>query len=392
MMPLQGMRVLDLTIGSGFASMELADYGAEVIKVETPGSGDPLRSWPPFKNGANPHHAYRNRGKKSITLNIQTDAGKEIFKKLVSTADVVLENFTPGFMEASGLGYDVLSGLKSDLVYARLSAYGSTGPEADMPQSELLAQAKTGVMHVTGFAENPPTRIGFSIAEHYAASFLSTSICMAVYHARETGEGQRVETSLLGSIASVTEDKILTFGATGEDPMRTGNAHPLINPYDIIKCQDGYVALGCSSDEQWLKFCDVFGHPEWKTDEKYNSNKVRGHNYFGDLRVKIEELFSTLSMRVIADTCDAILIPGTLCSTTAEAVDEPQLLARNMLVTVEDKQLGSFTMPGKPVKFSNETEAPIMPAPLLGEHNDAIYGALNYGVEELNRLHQDGVI
>ena len=372
--------------------MELADYGAEVIKIEEPGTGDPVRGLSPATDAGSPHHAFRNRGKKSVTLDLNTPEGRELFEQLAGTADVVLENFPPGTMEAWGLGYDQLAALKPSLVYARLSAYGSQGPETDLPQSELVAQAGTGVMHVTGFPENPPTRVGFNIAEHYAASFLASAVCVALYHAGATGEGQMVESTLLGSVAAITEDKVLTYGATGEDPMRTGNAHPLINPYDVLKCKDGYVAMGISSDDHWAKFCDAFQRPEWKSDPKYCSNMVRGLHYFGDLRVKIEALFADLAMRDIADVCDAALIPGTMCSTTAEAVREPQLHARNMLVAVEDKGLGALAMPGRPVKFAGEDETPIASAPLLGEHTAEILGALGCGAEKLARLQAQGVI
>lgn len=392
MLPLEGIRILDLTTLSGYCGMELADYGAEVIKVESPQGGDPLRMLEPLKNGGSPHHAFRNRGKKSVTLDLYSPEGKELFQKLVATADAVLENHPPGALEALGLGYEQMSAVKPSIVYGRLTAYGSTGKETDVPQSDLVAQAKSGGMHVTGFPENPPTRIGFSIAEHYSASFLSSAVCVAIYHARETGEGQVVETSLAGSVVAVSEDKVITYGATKEDPMRTGNAHPLINPYDILKCKNGYIAMGISSDDQWGKFCDAFNRPEWKTSEKYCSNMVRGLNYFGDLRNLIEELFSGYSMQEIADICDNALIPGTMCSTTEEALEEPQLHARNMIVTVKDDQIGDLEMPGRPIKFAGETEEPLKKAPGLGEHNSEIYSALSVDGTELLRLRQEGIV
>ncbi len=383
MLPLEGIRILDLTTLSGYCGMELADYGAEVIKVESPYGGDPLRGLAPLKNGASPHHVFRDRGKKSITLDLQTPEGKELFKKLVETSDAIIENFVPGTMEQLGLSYDALSAINPSLVYGRITAYGSNGEESDTPQSDLVAQAKSGVMHFTGFPENPPARIGFSISEHYAASFLASAVCIAIYNAKETGEGQLVETSLCGSVIAISEDKVITYGATDEDPMRTGNAHPLINPYDILKCSNGYVAMGISSDAQWAKFCDAFNVPEWNTDEKYCSNLVRGYHYFGDLRNKIEDLFAGYTMQEIAAICDNALIPGTMCSTTKEALEEPQLHVRNMIVTMEDAQLGKLEMPGRPVKFVNETEEDFDPAPELGQHNAEIYGALKADVKAL---------
>lgn len=391
MFPLEGIKVLDLMTLSGYCGMELADYGAEVIKVESP-AGDPLRTLAPLKNGASIHHAFRDRGKKSITLNLKHPDGKEIFKKLVATADVVLENFPPNMMQELGLGYETLSAIKPSLVYGRISAYGSTGEGADVPQYDLIAQAKSGVTHFTGFPENPPTRIGFSIAERYAASFLSSALCLAIYHARNTGEGQMVETTLCGSAIAISEDKVITYGAEQEDPMRTGNAHPLINPYDILKCKDGYVAMGISSDAQWAKFCDAFGRPEWKDDELYCSNLVRGYHYFGDLRVKLEELFSAYSMQEIADICDNTLIPGTMCSTTKEALQQPQLQVRNMIVSVEDTNLGELEMPGKPVKFVGQEEEPLRTAPGVGEQNEQLYAALGMDSAALRQLQHEGII
>ena len=392
MFPLEGMKVLDLMTLSGYCGMELADYGAEVIKVQAPGVGDPLRTLAPLKNGASAHHAFRDRGKKSITLDLHHPEGQEIFKKLAADADIILENFAPGTMEALGLGYDELSAVKPSLVYGRISAYGSTGAGADIPQADLIAQAKSGVMHFTGFPENPPTRIGFAISERYAASFLSAAVCLAVYHARSTGEGQLVETTLCGSAIAISEDKVITYGAEHEDPMRTGNAHPLINPYDILKCKDGYVAMGISSDAQWAKFCDAFQCPAWKEDEKYCSNLVRGYHYFGDLRVKLEELFSHYGMQEIADICDKALIPGTMCSTTKEALQQPQLRVRNMIVSVNDTELGALEMPGRPVKFAGEQEDDLCAAPAVGAHNAQIYGALGMDAAALEHLQAEGVI
>lgn len=393
MLPLEGTKVLDLTTLSGYCGMELADYGAEVIKVEAPGKGDPLRTLAPVKNGVSPHHAFRDRGKKSITLDLEQPEGRELFKKLAVQADVVLENFAPGTMERLGLGYDVLSALKPSLVYGRTTAYGSDGPGCDMPQIDLLAQAKSAVMHFTGFPENPPTRIGFAVSEHYAASFLASAVCLALYHARETGEGQLVETTLCGSAVAVSEDKVITYGAEKEDPMRTGNAHPLINPYDILKCKNGYVAMGISSDAQWAKFCAAFDCPEeWTTDEKYCSNLVRGYHYFGDLRVKLEDLFANYTMEEIADKCDAALIPGTMCSTTKEALQQPQLQVRNMIVTVEDPDLGALEMPGRPVKFAGQEETPLCSAPELGAQNEEIYTAAGVDRGTLDRMRRNGMV
>lgn len=392
MLPLKGTRILDLTTLSSYCGMEFADHGAEVIKIETPNCGDPLRELAPLKDGYSPHHIFRNRGKKSITLDLTKPDGKQIFKDLVATADAVLENFPAGTLEGLGLGYDDMAKIKPTIIYGRISAYGSVGPNTDTPQSEIVAQAKSGAMHVTGFPENPPTRIGFSIASHYTASFLTVGVILAIFHARDTGEGQLVETSLCGSLAAITEDKVITYGATKQDPMRTGNAHPLINPYDILKCSNGFVAMGISSDDQWAKFCKAFDRLEWTTDKQYHSNSVRGLNYFGDLRNKIEELFQDYTMQEISTICDSVLIPGTMCSTTKEALEEPQLHERNMIVSIEDRNIGILNMPGRPVKFLGYTEEPFAYAPNLGEHNIEIYSSLSIDSSKLEQLKKDNII
>jgi crotonobetainyl-CoA:carnitine CoA-transferase CaiB-like acyl-CoA transferase len=356
--------------------MELADYGAEVIKIETPALGDPLRAAAPLKNGASPHHAFRDRGKKSVTLDLWHKEGQDLFKKLVATADAVLENYPPGTLESLGLGYEEMSAIKPSIVYGRISEYGPADAQAGLPQSEITAQARSGVMHVTGFPENPPTRIGFAISERYTASFLSVGVCVAIYHARNTGQGQVVEASLCGSAIAISEDKVISYSATNEDPMRTGNAHPQINPYDILRCKNGFVALSIGSDDQWVKFCDAFGRPEWKASEKYISNIKRGLNYFGDLRDRLEELFDGYTMQEIAAICDSVLIPGTMCGTMEEALQEPQLHHRRMIVSVDDAALGQIEMPGRPVKFAGVEEPPLKPAPSMGEHNAEIFGTL----------------
>jgi crotonobetainyl-CoA:carnitine CoA-transferase CaiB-like acyl-CoA transferase len=376
MLPLKGIRILDLTTLSGYCGMELADYGAEVIKIEAPAVGDPLRALAPLKNGVSPHHVFRDRGKKSVTLNLWSAEGQERFKKLAATADAVLENHPPGVLDALGIGYEDLSAIKPAIVYGRISECGPADAETKLPQSELVAQARSGIMHVTGFPENPPARIGFSISERYTAAFLSVGVCVAIYHARNTGQGQLVETSLCGSAVAVSEDKVISYSATGEDPMRTGNAHPQINPYDILKCKNGFVALSIGSDHQWSKFCDAFDCPEWKAEEKYASNSKRGLHYFGDLRDRIEALFGRYTMQEIAAVCDGVLIPGTMCGTTEEALREPQLHGRNMIVAAEDAILGRLEMPGRPIKFVGETEDALQAAPGLGEHNAEIFGAL----------------
>ncbi len=352
MRPLDGLTIIDLTDGYGYCGMELADHGANVIKVETK-KGDSLRSELPIKNGISLSHLMENRGKKSIILDLENEDEQKIFLQLVEKADALIENFSLGYMKSINLSYARLSQINPALVYGRTTFSGTSLAENELAFDELLAQAHTGIMHITGFPENPPTRIGFNIAKHYSSSFLAMGICIAIYHSIKTGEGQLVDTSLCASLVAVTEDKVISYGAEKEDPMRTGNAHPNVNPYDILRCKDGYIALGISSDAQWNKFCVAFDRAEWITHPKYGVNHTRGKHYFSDLRYRLEELFADMSMSEIVSICDEALIPGTMCSTTKEALEETQLYLRDMIKTVKIEN-DEVLLPGCPVKFIDD--------------------------------------
>lgn len=394
MLPLKGFRILDLTTLNGFATMELADYGAEVIKVERPGTGDGVRTYPPFKEGVSLYHAFMDRGKKSITLDIRSEEGKTVFKRLVETADVVVENFKLGTMEKLGLSYDVLSAINPKLVYACLTGFGSVGPCKDYIAFDTVIQAKTGMVDITGFPPpHAPTKIGAYIADHYSCTLLVAGINMALYHARATGVGQYVETSMFEALFSVTEDRIAIYDFDNKDTTRSGNAHPSINPYDVLKCKDGWVALGVSTDGQWKKLCVEFGIPDWADNPKYATNAKRGENYFGDLRDKLEDyLVANFGKEEITRRCAAIKVPATGCNTIEEAINQEQIKCRDMIVSIQDQRVGEVKAVGKTIKFHDaEKDLPVCTAPLLGQHNEEIYGSL-YSAAEITLLSDQHII
>lgn len=393
MLPLKGVRILDLTTLNGFCPMEFADYGAEVIKVERPDGGDPVRVYPPFKDDVAIYHAFMDRGKKSITLDLKSEKGAEVFKKLVKHADVVLENFKVGTMEKMGLGYDVLSEINPRLVYGALTAFGSTGPLKSYICYDTIAQARSGVMDITGFPEpNPPMKVGAFISDHYSSTYLSCAVIMALYYARATGIGQRVESSMVESLFSATEDRVAMVDKAETGWSRSGNTHHSICPHDIIKCQDGYVALAVSTDDQWQKFCTAFAKPDWAEDPKYMDNASRGENYFGGLREKIENLFSNYGKNDICNRLDEVNVPAAPVETIKDAITQEQVKARNMLVGVKDQRIGEITVPGKVIKFHDQAgESDFGSAPLLGQDNDAIYGEV-CSSDEIAELKAEGVI
>ncbi len=395
MLPLKNVRVLDLTALRSFTTMELADHGAEVIKIEQPGCGDPIRSMPPFYRDTAVYHAYVNRGKKSVTLDITKEEGKQIFFELVRNSDVVVENLENGKLDSLGLGYETLREINPKLIYARLSAFGDNGPCKDYVGSDIVAQARGGCMDITGFPEpNPPYQVGAYVGDHYASTFLSGAIMLALFHARATGFGQKVETSLFDAAFSATEDRVAMVDKSDVGWTRTGNAHPSINPYDIYKCKTGYVAIGISTDPQWQRFCEEFGHPEWSEDPKYVTNEKRGENYFGDLQEKMEEVFSHYSNHEVSERCDKVIVPAAAVNTTEEAINQDQIKVRKLITSVEDPQLGTLKMAGSPIKYvvdgELECEKP-NPAPTLGQHNDEILGAIMNSAQ-LEALAAKGII
>lgn len=392
MLPLKGVKVLDLTTINGFAAMELADYGAEVIKVERPKFGDSVRSYPPFKNDISLYHVFMDRGKKSITLNLKSEEGKEILKKLVGKVDILIENFKVGTMEKMGLGYETLSKINPKLVYGALTSFGEKGPEKDYIAYDIAVQAKSGIMDITGFPNGEPTKVGAYIGDHYSCTYLVSAVCMALYHARATGIGQKVETSMFASLLSVVEDKISICDTSG-CASRTGNAHPSINPYDVIKCKDGYVALGISTDAQWEKFCKEFGKEDWLIDEKYKNNEQRGLHYFGDLRDKLENyLVANFKKIDVEKKCSKIKVPGCGVKTLDEAMEQEQLKIRKMIAPINDQRIGKINMIGKIIKFhGSEKEQEFKTAPVLGQNNKEIYSKF-MTTEKISELEEKNVI
>ncbi len=394
MKPLRGLKVLDLTTLNGFATMTLADYGAEVVKVERPGSGDPIRVWEPLKDGVSPYQAFLDRGKKSITLDITSDAGKEVFKELVKEFDVVVENFRYGKMDELGLGYEVLEQVNPKIILASMTGFGTKGPWRDYPAFDIIVQAKTGFMEFTGFPDEPPTLIGFPIGDQYTCLYLASAITSAYFHVLRTGEGQHIETSLWEGLFSVQEDKMM-YTQLDQPPKRLGNAHPDINPYDIIKCKDGYMTLGISTDPQWAAFCHQFGRPEWAEDPKYKEMEPRGLNYFNDLRPKLEEFLQNFTMEELDKGCISAKIPAAPCNTVTMAMEDPQIKIRNMVVEVEDARLGKIKMVGKTGKFhqDNQEDNQFESAPDLGQHNEHYYkNILHFSDEKYAELVANGLI
>lgn len=400
MQPLKGIRVLDLTTINPFTDTEFSDYGAEVIKVERPGSGDSIRDYPPFKDGISVYHCYTDRGKKSITLNLRSDEGKEILKELVKDADVLVENFKAGTMEKMGLGYDVLSEINPKLVYGKLSSYGNAGPQKNYIAYDIAVQAQTGIMDATGDPADEPSRVGCYVSDHLSCTYLGTAIVMALYHAKKTGHGQRVEASMFETVFSVMGEKIAALNC-GENTSRTGHLHDSFAPYDILPCKDGYVMLAVTTDAQWQSFCKTFGHEDWAGDAKYATNEARRACYLEQLRDQLVNLFADKTRTEIESACTAAGVPAGPVSTMEEAIASEQIKARDMMPTVKDQRIGDVLTVGKVIRYGEHPEKDVFTtAPLLGQNNREIIGEalLHQGVsaekldERMQELTENGVI
>lgn len=388
MQPLKGIRILDLTTINPFTDTEFSDYGAEVIKVERPGSGDTIRDYPPFIDGISAYHCYTDRGKKSITLNLKEDAGKEILKKLVKDADVLVENFKNGTMEKMGLGYDVLSEINPALVYGKLSSYGSVGPQKDYIAYDIAVQAQSGIMDATGDPEGEPSRVGCYVSDHLSCTYLGTAIVMALYHAKKTGHGQRVEVSMLDSVVSVMGEKVAALNCGG-NASRTGHLHDSYAPYDILPCENGWVALAVTEDAQWAAFCKEFGREEWA--QTYAGNEQRRAAYLETLRPQLVELLSQVTREDFDSRCASAGVPAGPVNTMEEAIENEHLKVRNMMPTVKDQRVGDVLTVGKVIRYNGESGDAFTTAPLLGQNNEEILGAY-YSAEELAKFQSDGVI
>lgn len=378
MKPLEGIKVLDFSQihGATFSTMLLADFGAEVVKVEKPGEGDKLRAFGPKIDGYSAYHAYLNRGKKSIVVDLKTEEGKNIIKELVKEFDVVVENFRYGKMDELGLGYDVLSAINPKLVYASLTGYGRSGEKKERACFDNTAQAFSSMLDMTGYGGGAPITMA-QLANQYGGIHLALGIVLAMIHVKKGGEGQMIDVSASDSLFSALEDGMVDIEFNGHHHIRNGNMSQAIAPYDTYATKDGFVSIGVSTDDQWEKFCKALGLEELLGDPRYATNSLRGQHYLeGGLRAKIEAFTETKTKFEIEEILSEQKIPcGSVC-TTKEAIDSEQMKHRQMVITVEDPVVGKVTMPGVVAKLGTTPGCVSKPAPQLGEDTEEILKGL----------------
>jgi crotonobetainyl-CoA:carnitine CoA-transferase CaiB-like acyl-CoA transferase len=391
--PLSGIRVVDLTriLAGPFCTMILADMGAEVIKVEPPGAGDPLRAQGVIKDGLSWYFAGFNRNKRSLALNLRSDEGKAVLARLIAESDVLVENYRPGVLARMGFGEARLRELKPDLVYANISGFGTTGPYRDRPSFDFIAQAMSGFMSVTGAADGPPLRAGPPIADLVAGLHGALGICAALVRRGRTGEGETVGASLNNGLISLLAFLAANCFATGEEPVRTGNDHAIVSPYGMFRTRDGEVALAPSQKQSYQRLLDALGLGELRADPRFATNDLRVRNRVA-INAAIEARLVTETTEYWIDKLNAAGVPAGRVMGLAEVFADPQVLDQEMVLEQDHPGHGTVHMLGFPIKF---TEAPCTlrrPTPEIGADTDAVLQQLGYSGPEIARLRQAGVV
>jgi crotonobetainyl-CoA:carnitine CoA-transferase CaiB-like acyl-CoA transferase len=392
--PLAGLRVLDLTraLSGPFATMILGDLGADVIKVEDIWHGDDTRRWgPPFQGDDAAYFLSVNRNKRGLSVNMKAPAGRDIVQRLAAASDILVENFRPGTAARLGVGYAELARGNPGLIYASISGYGQTGPSADLPGYDAVAQAVSGIMSVTGEPDGDPVRSGTSSADVGAGMWAVIGI-LAALHARETsGQGQLVDISLVdGQIAWLTYVAGKYF-ATGVTPGRHGSAHESLTPYQVFPTADAPLMVAVGSDGLWRRFTSATGLDELADDPRYATNPDRVRNRDA-LTALITETLAAKGCAEWTDLLSVAGVPAGPVNTVPAALDQPQVAAREMVVEVEHPVAGTLKMLGSPLKLSAQPTSIRRPPPVLGEHTDEILAEAGYTAAQVAELREADVV
>lgn len=393
---LEGIRILDFTrmYGGPLGTMMLAELGADVIKVEVPGGGDAIRTTAPLTEG---QESYRfvalNRGKRDITLNLNSEEGQRICRELVGKCDVLVENFTPGVMEGYGLGYEELKRYNPRLIYVSISGFGCTGPYRSRVAFDTIIQAMGGLISVNGFPDSPPTKVGPAIADFLGGIFSIIAILAALQYRSRTKQGQFVDISMQDCIWYITAIQFLPlYVLTGKEPQRLGNSQIEVTPFNIYKAKDGYIVIGVVTVAQWQRLLEVIGREDLKDVPGYGSQSTRIEH--------VEEIDAIVEAWTKERTVDEMLkvlgAADLACSpvpTFGQVANDPQLASRNMVVDVEQIISGRLKVPGSVFKMAKTPGDATRPAPFLGEHNAEVYSELlGYDQKTIDRLQHEGVI
>ena len=393
-LPLAGVRVVDLTrvLTGPYCTMMLADMGAEVIKIEQPGKGDDTRHWgPPFTEGEANYYLSINRNKRSIAIDLKSEEGKAVVWKMIETADVLVENFSPGTIERLGFSYDAVRARRPEIVYCSISGFGQTGPGRNWTAYDLILQAMGGIMTLTGQPDGPPTRVGIPIADMTAGMFAAYAIVAALYRKANGGGGEYIDTSLLGSMVSMHIYYTVNYHMQGIVAQRVGNRHQTICPYDVYPTADGYICLAIGNDSLWQRLCTVLGWDELAADPNYATNADRLAR-FDDVTARITERFRTEPSADLLARFGEVGIPAGPIPTIDEVFANPQVQHERLARPVKHPTIGALTVPGMPFHLQQADLEVTLPPPLLGEHTDAILHEFGYDGAAIAALRAAGAV
>lgn len=390
---LEGIRVVDLTrvLTGPYCTMMLGDMGADILKVERPGSGDDTRQWgPPFVDGESAYFLSINRNKRSLTLNLKEESGKEALWRLIDSADVLVENFRPGTMAKLGFDYESVKARKSELIVASISGFGQEGPGSGLTAYDLIVQGMSGMMSITGPPEMP-TKFGVPIADLAAGMFCASAILGALFHRERTGEGQYIDTSMLGGQMALLTYQAGIYFTSGQAPQSTWNAHGIVGPYQTVRTKDGFINIACGNDAIWQRFCDVMGLDALASDPTFANNAGR-MAHLPHLIEQIEAAFSTLTTAVIVEKLTAVGVPNGPIYTVAQAFEQPQATHYGMRQHIEHSTIGTIDQIGFPYQLSQTPCEIRLAPPTLGQHTAEILAEVGYDDSEVAALRHQNVI
>tara|TARA_B100000029_G_scaffold73062_2_gene64977 strand:+ start:2083 stop:3300 length:1218 start_codon:yes stop_codon:yes gene_type:complete len=390
---LNNIKVLDLTrtIAGPFSTMMLGDMGAEVIKIEEPENGDETRSWTPFWNGESSVFVAFNRNKRGISVNLKEQEGIDLVLSLAKEADIVVESFRAGALDRMGLGYGDIKAINPDIIYCSISGYGRTGPLANKPGYDLLIQAYSSLMNLTGETDGMPMRVGFSLVDLFTGMMAYGSMMTALYHRNMTGKGQWIEAALLDGQVAAMSYHGTAYLATGVDPLRMGSGHPSLVPYQSFGGSDGNFILGVANAGLWQRFCNAIEHPELLEDPRFRTNDDRVVNRSECVQV-LNNIFGTNTVSYWVDKISEAGVPCGPINRVSDVVNDPHVLSRDMISGIEHPNIPDLRFPGSPLKLTETPPSIRRAPPLLGQHNEEILCELGYSPDSIDSLRGRGVI